>query len=120
MVGYCMLTQAMIREEAGDFVQAISLVEEIKAMGTDVTGHSLAAASDDMIARLHGRIGDLDFSAEAVARGTLLRRQFGSTQSVYEIKRLNPTRRLLKEQLTEQDLRAAYARAKLAAEPVSP
>ena len=120
MVGYCMLTQAMIREEAGDFVQAISLVEEIKAMSTDVTGHSLAAACDDMIARLHGRIGDLDFSAEAVARGTLLRRQFGSTQSVYEIKRLNPTRRLLKEQLTEQDLRAAYARAKLAAEPVSP
>ena len=113
MVGYCMLTQAMIHEEAGDYVQAIAIVEEIKVMGTDVTGHSLAAACDDMIARLHGRIGDLDFSAEAVARGTILRRQFGSTPSIYEINRLNPTRRLLKEQLTEKDLRAAYARAKL-------
>ena len=119
MVGYCMLTQAMIHEEAGDFVQAIAIVEEIKVMGTDVTGHSLAAACDDMIARLHGRIGDLDFSAEAVARGTILRRQFGSTPSIYEIHRLNPTRRLLKEQLTEKDLRAAYARAKLSAEPIS-
>ena len=113
-----MLTQAMIREEAGDFIQAIAMVDEIRLMGTDVTGHSLATACDDMIARLHGRIGDLDFSAEAVARGTILRRQFGSTPSVYESNRLNPTRRLLKEQLSEQDLRAAYARAKHGVNPV--
>ena len=114
MVGFCMLTQAMIQEEVGDYVQAMKTVDDIKAMGTDVIGHSLAAACDDITARLHGKIGDLDYSAEAVARGTILRRQFGSTASIYEINQLNPTRRLLKEQLTEQDLRAAYARAKQA------
>ncbi len=119
MVGYCMLSQAMIQEEVGDYVQALNTIEDVKAMGTDVIGHSLAAACDDAIARLHGKIGELDFSAEAVARGTLLRRQFGSTASIYEINQLNPTRRLLKEQLTEHDLRAAYARAKLAADAIS-
>lgn len=114
MVGYCLLSQAMIQEEVGDFVQAMKTIDGVKLMGSDVIGHSLAAACDDITARLHGKIGDLDYSAEAVARGTILRRQFGSTASIYERNQLNPTRRLLKEQLTEQDLRAAYARAKQA------
>jgi DNA-binding SARP family transcriptional activator len=115
MVGFCLLAQAMIQEETGDFLGAICTVEEIRSFGSDVIGHYLEAACNDIFARLHGRIGEFDFSAESVARASLVRRRFGSTPSIYEINQLNPTRRLLKEQLSEQDLRAAYHRAKLSA-----
>ena len=113
MVGFCLLAQSMIQEETGDYFEAIRTVEEIQDFGTEVIGHSLEAACDDIIARLHSRIGEFDFSAESVARAELVRRRLGSTPSIYEINQLNPTRRLLKEQLSEQDLRAAYQRAQL-------
>lgn len=116
MTGYCLFTQAMVQEEAGDYSQAIETVNQIQSLGPDVIGHSLSAGCNDLQARLQSRIGQLDESAEAVARGTLIRRHFGSSPSIFEISQLNPTRRLLKERLNKNDLRAAFARAKSAAD----
>jgi tetratricopeptide (TPR) repeat protein len=118
MIGYSLFTQAMIQEETGDYLQAIETVNQIQDLGPDVLGHSLSAGCNDLQARLQSRVGELDKSAEAVARGTLIRRHFGSSPSIFEISQLNPTRRLLKERLNKNDLRAAFARAKSATDLV--
>lgn len=113
MVGFTLLCEAEIHECLGDNAQALKIADSVRDLGEGTIGHSLAACVEDLVARQYTKLGNYDFGAEAVARGVLLRRKLGSKASIYERRQMMPTRLMLKEHLNEQDIRDAFARAKL-------
>lgn len=117
MVAYTMLGKAELLFAAGDYSEALEVLEGIRQLGQDVMGHSLAASIDDLTGQLFAKLREFDVAAESLARSTLLRRRLGAKASIYESSALNPARRLLKEKLDEREIRAAFGRAKLSFTP---
>jgi len=113
LVGFAIMGQVEILEAVGDYAEAAALLNQIRSLGVDTIGHSLAASIDDAAGRIYAQMSELDVAAESLARSILFRRRLGSRPSLYESSSLNPTRRLLKEKMDERDIRAAFSRAKL-------
>jgi tetratricopeptide (TPR) repeat protein len=110
MVLWTLMSRASTLEAAGEFEAAIRQAEWIADQGPELTGHSLLSASHDLLARVRVRMGDLESAAEELAESSLSRRQFGSTESVFERRQLRSAKATVRSRLSPREIEAAFLR----------
>ena len=118
MTGFTLVSKIEILLATGHYKEALEVVEQIRRLGANAIGHSLTAIVDDISGCILAKLNELDLAAESLARAVIYRRRLGSHSSIFELNAVSPTRLLLKEKLREQDIRAAFSRARVSSQPV--
>jgi tetratricopeptide (TPR) repeat protein len=119
MIAWVLQAEAVLHQSVGDLERARNSLEQIKAIGPEMAGHSVTAMCDDELACVDCRLGEYDSAAEALARASVYRKRMGTVQSGYERSRVRPARRVLQERLDSRDFRAAFSRAAASARPAA-
>ena len=109
MVCWLEFGQALHWEASGQLDEALESHRRIQQMSLSDVGHAVLSLSQDRMANLNCKLGELDTAARTFARSVLFRRQMGTVPSLSERRLIGKTRGELAAKLGARDLRHFFA-----------
>jgi DNA-binding SARP family transcriptional activator len=111
MIPWAIYEESILYASIGDYHRARTLLEQIYENGLKTGGHSLIGSVEDQMAWIDCKLGELDTAVEAIARAAVYRRSVGSVPSILEATRIDPAKRVVRENLSRKEIELAFRKA---------